>query len=382
VRRGPGAPGHDPEVGRELAPLVRPVQRHRVDLARVLELLDLPAQHAAGPGRGGGAQLLLGHGPAQDAQLLERHVEQELLERRRLVGRGAVAGEELEHLGVAVGDGQGERLRRRQQGAEVAVAAVAGVPGRLEDGGEVVDLDGGVVPHRDELVGGAPLGRHLDVALAQEGQEQLLGHQRVDRLRQLLAQVVRQGVEPLRVVGLERDRRLEEGAQEVDLGQQVGARQRGLERQLEVARQAVEATQVGDERVGVARLAAEGGRPAQRPGVLDQGGGLTELLDQIAEDLGVGGRAGGHHPQGLVDDLDLVMVQEMDRDHFGRLQHRLHPTTVAGWCRGAALRRPGVPGRPRRPPGHARASLIAPPRRPRPGPPAAAARRTAPRSRR
>src|SRR5262249_4158197 len=44
---GPPRPGrarHQPEVGGELAALVRAVQRHGIDLARVLELLDLAAE--------------------------------------------------------------------------------------------------------------------------------------------------------------------------------------------------------------------------------------------------------------------------------------------------------------------------------------------------
>ena len=61
---------------------------------------------------------------------------------------------------------------------------------RLEQRREVVDLERGVVPHRDQLIGGALLGAARDVGLAQQREEQLLGEQRVDRLRELLAEVV------------------------------------------------------------------------------------------------------------------------------------------------------------------------------------------------
>jgi hypothetical protein len=141
----------------------------------------------------------------------------------------------------------------------------------------------------------------------------------------------------------ERHRRggLDEAAQEVDLGEQRGARQRRLERQHQLAGQAVELDQVADQRRLVAGLAAHRGRGAQRPGAVEQGVGLAQLVDQVAQDLGVRRGPGGDHPEGLVDDLDLVAIQQVDRDHFGRLQHRRQATTVGGCCRGAC---PG-PGR-------------------------------------
>ena len=85
-----------------------------------------------------------------------------------------------------------------------------------------------------------------------------------------------------------------------------------------------------DQRALVAGLAAHGGGRAQRPGAIEQRVGLAHLLDEIAQDLGVGGGAGGDDAQRLVDHLDLVAIQQVDRYHFGRLQHRTQPTTVPG----------------------------------------------------
>ena len=60
-----------------------------------------------------------------------------------------------------------------EQGAVGAVDAVTRVPRALEQRREVVDLEHRVVPHRDQLIGGALLGAARDVGLAKQREEQL-----------------------------------------------------------------------------------------------------------------------------------------------------------------------------------------------------------------
>src|SRR3569623_879069 len=88
-----GRAAHPAEVRGELAALVAAKECHRIDLVAVLEVLDLASEYLGCPRRRRRRHVLLLHRTAQRGELLARHVEQELLERGRLVGAHAVAAE-------------------------------------------------------------------------------------------------------------------------------------------------------------------------------------------------------------------------------------------------------------------------------------------------
>jgi hypothetical protein len=205
---------------------------------------------------------------------------------------------------TVLGD-EAERLGRAEQRAVGRVDAIACVPRGLEERREVVDLERGVVPHRDELVGGALLGAARDVGLAEQREEELLGEQRVDRLRELLAEIVRDA-------GAVRDarRRFDVAPQEVDLREEVGARERGLEGQGEIAREAVDRAEVIDERLLVAWLTAELRGTAERTLAIEERGRGLQLLDEVLEDLGIGGRCSTDRGERLLDELRFVAIED------------------------------------------------------------------------
>src|ERR1043165_1150550 len=94
----------------------------------------------------------------------------------------------------------------------------------------------------------------------------------------------------------------------------MGARQRRLEREHEVARETVQVAEVIDERALVALLATELRGTAKRALAIEQLRGGAQLGEQALQDLRVAGRASRDCLHRLLDQLRLVIVEHCNRE--------------------------------------------------------------------